>query len=106
MRRGRCRRSCRSPKKRMGREAMQCGVLRKSESVVARGDRCRRAGLYSAGSLTFQRAGGVMTPDETVTVKGSPVRSLQKFIEAELTPQQREEVLRALPGDYGARLRT
>src|SRR3954453_18696440 len=47
-----------------------------------------------------------MTPDETVTVKGSPVRSLQKFIEAELTPQQREDVLRAVPGDYGARLRT
>ena len=48
----------------------------------------------------------MMTPDETVTVKGSPVRSLQKFIEAELTPQQRDEVLRAMPGDYGTRLRT
>ena len=26
--------------------------------------------------------------DESVTVKGSPVRSLQKFIEDELTPEQ------------------
>jgi len=27
-----------------------------------------------------------MAVDESVTVKGSPVRSLQKFIDAELTP--------------------
>jgi len=44
-------------------------------------------------------------PDETVTVKGSPVRSLQKFIDAELTPAQRDVVLSALPKDYGQRLR-
>ena|ERR1051325_3320417 len=44
-------------------------------------------------------------PDATVTVKGSPVRSLQKFIDAELTPEQRDLVLRALPADYGQRLR-
>ena len=44
-------------------------------------------------------------PDDTVTVKGSPVRSLQKFIDAELTPPQRDAVLTALPGNYGQRLR-
>jgi hypothetical protein len=37
--------------------------------------------------------------DESVKVKGSPVRSLQKFIEAELTPEQREAALRNLPPD-------
>jgi hypothetical protein len=46
-----------------------------------------------------------MAGDETVTVKGSPVRSLQKFVEAELTADQRETVLRSLPGDYSDRLR-
>ncbi len=43
--------------------------------------------------------------DESVTVKGSPVRSLQKFIEAELTPEQREAIYRGLPGEYATRLR-
>lgn len=43
--------------------------------------------------------------NETVTVKGSPVRSLQKFIDAELTPEQRAAVLAALPADYSGRLR-
>jgi hypothetical protein len=46
-----------------------------------------------------------MSPDDSVTVKGSPVRSLQKFVQAELTPEQRESVLRALPGEYASRLR-
>ena len=46
-----------------------------------------------------------MARDESVTVKGSPVRSLQKFIEAQLTPEQRESVLSALPADYAKRLR-
>lgn len=46
-----------------------------------------------------------MTPDETVTVKGSPVRSLQKFIENDLSAQQREEALSHLPPDYAKRLR-
>jgi hypothetical protein len=41
--------------------------------------------------------------DESVTVKGSPVRSLQKFIDAELTPEQREAVLRSLPPEYAKR---
>jgi len=46
-----------------------------------------------------------MAADESVTVKGSPVRSLQKFIDAELTPEQREKVYQAMPGTYGARFR-
>ncbi len=40
---------------------------------------------------------------DTVTVKGSPVRSLQKFIDAELSPAQRDEVLRALPPEWSSR---
>ncbi|HEY0159143.1 MAG TPA: hypothetical protein VGF28_17785 [Thermoanaerobaculia bacterium] len=44
--------------------------------------------------------------DESVTVKGSPVRSLQRFIDAELTPEQRETVLRSLPPEYATRFRT
>ncbi|HEX6097043.1 MAG TPA: hypothetical protein VF432_12015 [Thermoanaerobaculia bacterium] len=44
--------------------------------------------------------------DESVTVKGSPVRSLQKFLDAELTPEQRERVLDALPAEYAARFRS
>jgi hypothetical protein len=44
--------------------------------------------------------------DESVTVKGSPVRSLQKFVEAELSPDQREAMFRALPTEYGTRFRT
>ena len=40
--------------------------------------------------------------DESVTVKGSPVRSLQKFLEAELTPEQRQTVLDRLPAEYAA----
>ncbi|HUJ14632.1 MAG TPA: hypothetical protein VL284_12670 [Thermoanaerobaculia bacterium] len=43
--------------------------------------------------------------DETVTVKGSPVRSLQKFIDKELTPAQRDEILRGLPDDFAERMR-
>jgi uncharacterized protein (TIGR02265 family) len=36
-------------------------------------------------------------PDESVTVKGSPVRSLQKFIDGNLTPDQREKIFSSLP---------
>jgi uncharacterized protein (TIGR02265 family) len=43
--------------------------------------------------------------DESVTVKGSPVRSLQKFIDSELTPEQRETVLKNLPPEWAARFR-
>jgi uncharacterized protein (TIGR02265 family) len=43
--------------------------------------------------------------DESVTVKGSPVRSLQKFIEMDLTAAQREDMFRNLPTDYAARFR-
>lgn len=46
-----------------------------------------------------------MNVDESVTVKGSPVRSLQKFVEAELRPEQYENVFAALPPHYAARLR-
>lgn len=42
-------------------------------------------------------------PDESVTAKGSPVRSLQKFLEVELTPEQRREVFAAVPPDFAAR---
>ncbi|HEX7829716.1 MAG TPA: hypothetical protein VF787_08670 [Thermoanaerobaculia bacterium] len=43
--------------------------------------------------------------DESVTVKGSPVRSLQKFVESELTADQRESMFSALPVEYGTRFR-
>jgi predicted hydrocarbon binding protein len=46
-----------------------------------------------------------MTRDESVTVKGSPVRSLQKFLDSELTVAQLDAVLRTLPSDFSARLR-
>ena len=46
-----------------------------------------------------------MAVDESVTVKGSPVRSLQKFIDAQLTPEQREIVFRALPPEFASRFR-
>jgi hypothetical protein len=45
-----------------------------------------------------------MAADESVTVKGSPVRSLQKFIDASLTPAQRESVLSTLPEPWRQRL--
>ena len=44
--------------------------------------------------------------DESVTVKGSPVRSLQKFIDSELDAAQRAVVLSALPPEYAARFRS
>jgi uncharacterized protein (TIGR02265 family) len=43
--------------------------------------------------------------DESVTVKGSPVRSLQKFIEAELTHDQKTAVLERLPPEFAERFR-
>ena len=43
--------------------------------------------------------------DESVTVKGSPVRSLQKFIDQELSAEQRDAVLRSLPPEYATRFR-
>jgi len=42
--------------------------------------------------------------DESVTVKGSPVRSLQTFLGAELTPDQRERVMKSLPPEHAALL--
>jgi hypothetical protein len=44
--------------------------------------------------------------DESVTVKGSPVRSLQKFIDADLTAEQRERLFQALPPEYVTRFRS
>jgi predicted hydrocarbon binding protein len=41
--------------------------------------------------------------DESVTVKGAPVRSLQRFIDAELTPDQRAAVFDRLPAEFAAR---
>ena len=46
-----------------------------------------------------------MPVDESVTVKGSPVRSLQKFIDTDLTPEQRDAVFANLPAEYAARFR-
>lgn len=43
--------------------------------------------------------------ESVVTVKGSPIRSLQKFIDAELTPEQKEKALKELPAEYAERLR-
>ena len=44
-----------------------------------------------------------MPVDESVTVKGSPVRSLQKFINAELTAEQRATVFSRMPPEYTTR---
>lgn len=45
-----------------------------------------------------------MPVDESVTVKGSPVRSLQKFVEKDLTHEQRERAFADLPPEYAERL--
>jgi len=44
-----------------------------------------------------------MPVDESVTVKGSPVRSLQKFLEADLTSAERDAVFAKLPTEYATR---
>ncbi|MEA2490672.1 MAG: hypothetical protein QOH21_2464 [Acidobacteriota bacterium] len=44
--------------------------------------------------------------DESVTVKGSPVRSLQKFIETDLSAVQQQAVYDRLPSEYATRFRT
>ena len=46
-----------------------------------------------------------MAPDESVAVKGSPVRSLQKFIQSELTPTQVETLYAKLPRADAERFR-
>jgi hypothetical protein len=46
-----------------------------------------------------------VTTVETVTVKGSPVKSLLKFLDSELTPEQREAVYLKLPPEQGQRFR-
>jgi uncharacterized protein (TIGR02265 family) len=57
--------------------------------------------IDAAAATAPQRA----ARDESVTVKGSPVRSLQKFIDAELTPAQREMVYSSLPPQFASRMR-
>ena len=47
-----------------------------------------------------------MTIADVVTVKGSPVRSLQKFIETDLTPDQRAAVFRNLPPELSQRFQS
>ena len=46
-----------------------------------------------------------MPVDQSVTVKGSPVRSLQKFVESELSTGERESLYAALPADLANRFR-
>ncbi|GAC1400778.1 MAG: hypothetical protein NVSMB68_15570 [Thermoanaerobaculia bacterium] len=46
-----------------------------------------------------------MPVDESVTVKGAPVRSLLKFVEEDLTHEQREAVFSRLPPEYATRFR-
>lgn len=46
-----------------------------------------------------------MATEEPVTVKGTPVRSLQKFIHAELTPAQLDSLYAALSPDDAERFR-
>ena len=43
-------------------------------------------------------------PDLTVTVKGSPIRSLLSFIDQELTDEQRDELFQRMPPEYARRL--
>jgi len=45
------------------------------------------------------------TLEDTVTVKGSPVRSLQKFLEGELTAEQRDRVMATVPTEFASRFR-
>src|ERR1043166_3867330 len=47
-----------------------------------------------------------MAVDDSVTVKGSPVRSLQKFIDAQLSPEQREKGFAALRPENASRFRS
>lgn len=43
--------------------------------------------------------------EQTLTVKGSPVKSLLKFIDNELTSEQREKAFDAVPAEWGSRFR-
>jgi hypothetical protein len=47
----------------------------------------------------------MQSAEQTLTVKGSPVKSLLKFIQDELTSDQREKAFAALPPEWGKRLR-
>lgn len=43
--------------------------------------------------------------EETITVKGSPIRSLQRFIERELSAEQRDQIFGTLSEDFAGRMR-
>ena len=45
-----------------------------------------------------------MERDDSVTVKGSPVRSLQRFLDGEFTPEQLRGILATLPPPFDTRL--
>src|SRR5512140_1290875 len=67
----------------------------------------RRHHVPPEGSdYTPSKEGTVSVTESVVTVKGSPIRSLQKFIDAELTPEQKEKALKEVPAEYAERLRT
>jgi hypothetical protein len=46
-----------------------------------------------------------MTPDDSVTVKGTPVRSLQKFVQSDLTAPQLQTLYSSLPPPDAQRFR-
>src|SRR5436305_5554417 len=87
---------------------LDSAVLIAAAALVSVMQILRRRGVYSAKIREIlQRTGGLGMPvDDSVTVKGSPVRSLQKFIDAELTEQQKEQVFAALPAEYATRFRS
>lgn len=60
--------------------------------------------ILSASGQTRSEWRSSLARDESVTVKGSPVRSLQKFLEAELSAEQRAVALQTLPAEYATRL--
>jgi hypothetical protein len=64
-------------------------------------------GLYSAEIDDFFSGaeGRLVLRDESVTVKGSPIRSLLAFLQADLSPEQREQAFRSLPAEYAERFR-
>jgi predicted hydrocarbon binding protein len=60
--------------------------------------------ILSASGQTRSEWRSSLARDESVTVKGSLVRSLQKFLEAELSAEQRALALQTLPAEYATRL--
>jgi len=60
--------------------------------------------ILSASGQTRSEWRSSLARDESVTVKGSPVRSLQKFLDSELSAEQRAVALQTLPAEYATRL--